>query len=1499
MDINVFSFFIILLSTNPSTATTSTEATTIGPETLSSTSTSTSGGTTTASASCKIDIVYVIERCYYTRSAINDINGFFADLTEELRNNNAGVDLKVAYLIYDSDIDYEKPFISNLTQVKLELETIPISYSTSYRAKMALEYAYFEFVKIKNGKRPEAHTYYVLLSAYMSSSYPAAVIGTTIRTFNKNKMFAVGWLPTTTLESDLLTAVGDSSHYFAINSIASDLVPARQSLLQKLLTCPTAADTPILPNCKLDVAFIVENSYYMDVKYLSTFISEIMDGIDFSSGKIQVAIVTYTSTAVTLFDLNMYNSSDELRQSIEAMPSTSSYSRSLNVGLEHARDNIFTSANGDRADTWKYYIFTGTGSSDTDSIGRDIRSSGNAYLFALDIGSSYATEWKATIDDCGDESRYIYVSGDENLFTIRSNVSSMMTTCPQLSNTTDSIPVYPSCKIDLVFIMDDTTSISIAEFDEQLHFLVNLMKNIEISDDGIRVAMVTYGDNGFMVFSLEQYNNSADVQTAIANIARGNSAYGRSYRYADRAIEYASEVVFLEENGDRVDAMDVYILLTHGYDYGYVEDYVPVLTSDPNNKVSIIVIAYSSYAVYETAVGPSNLFTWPDFSSLTCNKQNFLTNFTQCSTTSPLPVNITTPDCKLDIVFILEQTSSSKDEKFLHLKYFFADLASQINVSPTTARIAAITYNNNQQTVFDLNTYSTSAEVAYAIKKIPDEDSISYNYVDDALAYAASDIFTVANGDRADADNFYVFSIDSSRSGTATEGELIRRNVTNHIFAVDIASGYSTEWKNTVGDEQKYFYVSSYSALSAVQSEVLAAITTCQIYTTTTQSTTTTTVELTTQPTTTQPTTTTDQLTTTFKPTKTTAQPTTTTTAEITTTITQPTTTTPDQLTTTSSHSTMTPDQLTTPTTDLLMTTTSQPKTTADQPTTTTDQLTITTDHFTTTTDQLTTMTAQQITTTEITTTTTDKYKTPTITTQLSTTSPVQHTTTTSATSSVSAPVTSQTVLATTQIDNTTNEPLTTTTLITNTASDSQITTSQGSTSHSKTTSPQPNTTTETTGTTTAWKTTTTTTIPTTTKEPPIAGCGTEAKFYPDFSSIKSKVDNDIGRMYLLNDSDTAVSCCGRILEWEVEHSTSGFVEFMVWRPLIGGKYKLVGMNSFLLNEAGTTNVTVLQEERIAVLPGDVIGWRCAGENLIMFKDCASLQGCPTHTRKAVSPRNLVPGTEFNWTADSAIISGTFYVVKFTLENNTANYFPSYNISVKDHIEVGGYVANLGLKGVDYMESINYQILPDPLDVNDTWKYFSVNSEGILRTTRRLLPSRYLDIYQMIVTADDSCGNTASVSLDISTQNWPPFIQSLPNSIAIKEDTPPNEVIYTTEVTDLYGDPVCCTLFDTHPQTFNFNVTNDPPGSSFYHVITTRTARFRYEDFNSYMIYMCCDDTQNRAEGVLIVNIKKPVVTAPYTPPKWFFTSIAVGMIPITIITVIGCGLLWVTMFAT
>lgn len=72
-----------------------------------------------------------------------------------------------------------------------------------------------------------------------------------------------------------------------------------------------------------------------------------------------------------------------------------------------------------------------------------------------------------------------------------------------------------------------------------------------------------------------------------------------------------------------------------------------------------------------------------------------------------------------------------------------------------------------------------------------------------------------------------------------------------------------------------------------------------------------------------------------------------------------------------------------------------------------------------------------------------------------------------------------------------------------------------------------------------------------------------------------------------------------------------------------------------------------------------------------------------------------------------------------------------------------------------------------------------------------------------------------------------------------------NEVIYIIEVNDFYGDLVCCILFYIYLQIFNFNVINDFLGLSLYYVVIICIVRFRYEDFNFYMIYMCCDDIQN------------------------------------------------------
>ena len=140
-------------------------------------------------------------------------------------------------------------------------------------------------------------------------------------------------------------------------------------------------------------------------------------------------------------------------------------------------------------------------------------------------------------------------------------------------------------------------------------------------------------------------------------------------------------------------------------------------------------------------------------------------------------------DCKLDIVFIMERSESSKYENYVFLKAFFSNIARQIDVATDKIRIGVITYNTHAYTTITLDQYMTPTEISHKILKLPEGTDKRY-LIDNALAYAKTTFFTAANGDRASAANYYVFSIDGVRSGASIQGEFITKSWPNTIFAI-------------------------------------------------------------------------------------------------------------------------------------------------------------------------------------------------------------------------------------------------------------------------------------------------------------------------------------------------------------------------------------------------------------------------------------------------------------------------------------------------------------------------------------------------------------------------------------------------------------------------------------------------------------------------------------------------------------------------------------------
>ncbi|XP_062608615.1 collagen alpha-5(VI) chain-like [Saccostrea cucullata] len=775
---------------------------------------------------CKIDILFIIEASSHTSSIYSALVSAIGDLAGALQIS--ANDIQAGVITFDDTVDKNIKFnaYSSASSLDSAITSLSISSaSSSVDLAEALRVGFYEFFTLSNGNRYEAYRHFVLISKTHSQN--GSVVANAIRQISKNQVFTIGIDPSSALITDLKAIAGDDSRYWEVSSPA-DLYPKFNEILQKIAVCPiTPLPDPVTVDCKLDITFIVE-SYNM--RFSKTLLAGLMEDIPISSDGVRVGFVTYDSGATKEFGLTTYTSSETLRGAIENVPDRTSSDHFVYQGLIKARDSVFIGTD-DREDANNHYVFVvGPFYSETAAVSREIRGSGNNFIFAAHVGSSFQSEYQECVDSCGDYTRYTNTDSYDNMMNIREQFIQKITSCEAI------IEITQDCKIDLVFIMDDTDTISTSKFQEMKTFLVSLVTKIVVGDDAVRIGVVTYGDDAITVFNLNQYSTASAVKTAINGLTQGNAAYGRDRRIVEKALLHTLWNVFTKENGEREDAKNFYVVLTYGGSEGMqVSDYGAALQY--NSMIELFILGAnvtSSFdSDFEGAVTEGRYMSASNFIELQCNSKGLVSNITECPTEDPVP--LATPSCKLDILFILEASSSSAGAKFVFLKSFFANLARKISVSSDTVRIGVITYDYKGYRQFDLKTHTTNDDVSNAIMKIP-EGSVPKNLLDKALLYARTTYFTEANGDRADAANYFVFSVDGIRAGSAIQGAVINANWPNQVFAVDINSTYAQEYKDAAGDNSRYFFAPSYQNLSSIEAAVLKAISKCpspQITTTT------------------------------------------------------------------------------------------------------------------------------------------------------------------------------------------------------------------------------------------------------------------------------------------------------------------------------------------------------------------------------------------------------------------------------------------------------------------------------------------------------------------------------------------------------------------------------------------------------------------------------------------------------------------------------------------
>ena len=114
-------------------------------------------------------------------------------------------------------------------------------------------------------------------------------------------------------------------------------------------------------------------------------------------------------------------------------------------------------------------------------------------------------------------------------------------------------------KADIVFLVDGSYSIGIANFVKVRAFLEVLVKSFEISPNRVQISLVQYSRDPHTEFTLKKFTKVEDIIEAINTFPyRGGSTN------TGKAMTYVREKIFVPSKGSRSNVPKVMILITDG-----------------------------------------------------------------------------------------------------------------------------------------------------------------------------------------------------------------------------------------------------------------------------------------------------------------------------------------------------------------------------------------------------------------------------------------------------------------------------------------------------------------------------------------------------------------------------------------------------------------------------------------------------------------------------------------------------------------------------------------------------------------------------------------------------------------------------------------------------------------------------------------------------------------------------------------------------------------------
>ncbi|NXG93825.1 CO6A6 protein, partial [Stercorarius parasiticus] len=557
---------------------------------------------------------------------------------------------------------------------------------------------------------------------------------------------------------------------------------------------------------KADVMFLLDSSGSIgneDFRKMKNFTRELVNRIDVGADRMQIGVVQFSDKPKEEFKLNTYSTKRDILSAIDRispLQSTTLTGEALKFMLKY-----FQASSGSRHAVKKILILITDGESQ-DEVGapaRGLRQTGIS-IYSVGVFNANKTQLE---EISGKRERVFYVENFDILSQINSDLIFEM--C--------SSPPDDKCRrverLDIVFVMDSSGSISSSQYQAMKDFIIALVKQSDVGPDGVQFGALKYSDKPVELFYLNKYTTKQDITEAIQR----DDPLGQS-TYTAKALVH-SEMFFTEEHGSRKSkgVPQVLMVITDGesHDKDMLDDVAQRLRSKGVTIYAVGVEGANRNELLTMAGSEDKCFYVDTFEGL----ENLTANITDNM------CDISVPVCpkKADVIFLIDGSRNIDEENFRIMMDFVTSVINPAAIAQNT-KIGFALYGGVYKEEFNLGIFPNTSELEFKIQSIKQITGHKTN-LENALEKVKFN-FQPEKGGRIHENVqqiLVVIMAGRTTSRAARAAESLRKKGVD-IYAVGVGNVDHSQLTQITGSSSRKYAVDDFSNLKTIKKRLVDVI---------------------------------------------------------------------------------------------------------------------------------------------------------------------------------------------------------------------------------------------------------------------------------------------------------------------------------------------------------------------------------------------------------------------------------------------------------------------------------------------------------------------------------------------------------------------------------------------------------------------------------------------------------------------------------------------------